>query len=79
MVDKATLKTDLTRYLNFEEDLIQRLATFYNSLDWRQVIDAKHHQSIEKNLAILRDDSKRHAQLNAEMLKYVEGSEKNDF
>ena len=79
MIDKATLKTDLTRYLNFEEELIQRLSTFYQGLDWRQVIDTKHHQSIEQSLATLRDDSKRHAQLNAEMLKYVEGSEKNDF
>ena len=79
MIDKRQLLKDLNNDMIFEEDLVIKLADFYNTLNWRQAIDKQHHASLETGLMTLKDDSKKHANIIKDIIQYIEGSGKDGF
>ena len=71
MVKKDKLLTDLKGFLIFEEDATKELSDFYQTVT--------PNDAIEKGLAILRGDTKKHVRLIKEMIEYMERSDKNEF
>ena len=79
MIHKSKLLRDLSNDLIFEEDLVKKLADFYNALGWRDVVDKEHHAAMEEGFLMLKDDSNKHAKLIGDIITYIEASEKNEF
>jgi len=79
MITKEELLRDLKGALSFEEELIKTTVDFYRALGWRSVVKQQHHKSIEEGLKIIKEESIAHAQWVEDMIKYVEGGDKNGF
>ena len=76
---KDGLIEEFRKYLGYEEELESNLSKFYLALDWRKVIDVKHHGEIESGLNVMLSDTKKHEALIAQMADYLERSDQNDF
>ena len=79
MVNKKELLDDLNGYLQFEEEIVGKLTTFYQALDWRPTVKPEHVAIIEKGLMVLKADTEKHSRIIKEMLEYAGKAEKNEF
>ncbi|MFC1675305.1 hypothetical protein ACFL1K_05425 [Candidatus Omnitrophota bacterium] len=79
MVNKDELLRDLNKYIEFEEDVVKQLTDFYLALSWKKYVSESDQGMIQAGLETLKKDSQKHVNLVGEMVKYIEGSGKNEF
>lgn len=76
---KEILLKDLKTDLALEEEITLKLSSFYAVLKWQEAILPEHHATVIQSLTTLADETKKHAQMIVDMIKYVEKSENNEF
>ena len=79
MVNKKEFMDDLSGYLKFEEEIVGKLTTFYQALDWRSAVKPEHVSVIEKGLIVLKADTEKHSRMIKEMLEYAGKVEENEL
>ena len=79
MVSKKEFMDDLSGYLKFEEEIVGKLTTFYQALDWRLAVKPEHVPVIEKGLMVLKADTEKHSRMIKEMLEYAGKVEENEL
>ena len=79
MVNKKELFKDLQQGLIFEEEAVRKYSYFLEHLVWKRAIKHQSWEGITIGLSTLRKDPEKHEHMIKDIIKYVEGSNKNEF
>jgi len=79
MSKKVELLKDLKEIMLFEEEFVEKISDFYRVMGWRKEVSIDNLGCIDKGLAILKEDSQKHKLLVQDLIKYVEGSNQDEF
>ncbi|MBN1914057.1 MAG: hypothetical protein JW788_06625 [Candidatus Omnitrophica bacterium] len=79
MAKKEEILKDLKDYLVFEEDIIDKLSSFYLALGWKNYVQPESEASVKESLVILKNDTKKHIRIVSEMIEYLDKSGQDEF
>ena len=79
MVSKNELLKDLKNGLRFEEEAAGKYSYFLKNLGWKRAIKQQYWNNVRDGLSTIKKETEKHEQMIKDMVKYIEGLNKNDF
>lgn len=79
MIKKDQLLLDLKDDMGMEEEMIEKLSALVNALKLKDILSAEEHEKIRSSIKIMQTDSEKHHKLVADMVRYVNESERDEF